>query len=169
MPTPANGTEIQPLVKTVGRRSGQPRTVRIRIYYWNGRMIATSPYPRIKRDWVQNVVANPRVTIEAGDRLVKARAKLLEQEFDTKANIAMRRISWRTSHCPVLQASTDTFVEFFPESPPEDLYAPDNVTHNPAVDPLAGPTLAAVEAWQQQGKYYTETSPYSRPQPAQRG
>ena len=42
----------------------------------------------------------------------------------------MHRISWRTDHCPVFQPSTDTFVEFFPEIPPEELFDEAIICHS---------------------------------------
>ena len=154
MKAPHNGTEIVPHVTTTGRKTGQPRTVQIRIYYWNGRLIATSPYPSKKRDWVQNVMAHPEVVIKAGDKVAKARAKILKDDPKTTDHIAMHRISWRTDHCPVFQPTTDTFVEFFPEIPPEEFFLTANIRHSPIKDPLAAETLEGVLEWQKQGKFY---------------
>jgi deazaflavin-dependent oxidoreductase (nitroreductase family) len=151
--TPENGTEITPLVTTIGRKTGLPRTVRIRIYYWNGRMIATSPYPRMRRSWVRNLMDHPEATIESQGRTVKARAQVLPDR-ETAGEIARFRISWRTDHCPVLQPSTDTFVEFFPEAPAESFYTPEAIRHSPTVDPLAGSTLDEILAWQDKGGFY---------------
>ena len=154
MNAPINGTEIVPHVTTVGRKSGQPRTVQIRIYYWNGRMIATSPYPSKKRNWVENVMASSDVVIKIDDKVTKATAKILKGDPATTDRIAMHRISWRTNHCPVFLPETDTFVEFFPEIPPEELFAESNVRHSPAKDPLAAETIDGVLDWQKQGKFY---------------
>ena len=154
MQTPANGTEIVPRVTTMGRKSGQPRTVQIRVYYWNGRLIATSPYPSKKRDWVQNIMASPDVTISAAGKTTKAKAKVLKGDPATTERIAMHRISWRTDHCPVFTPNTDTFVEFFPEIPPEELFSDSSIRHSPAKDPLAARTLDGVLEWQKEGKFY---------------
>ncbi len=154
MKVPANGTEIVPKVTTRGRKTGKPHTVQIRVYYWNGRLIATSPYPTKKRDWVQNIMANPDVVIKAGDKVTKAKAKILKGDPVTTDRIAMHRISWRTDHCPVFQPSTDTFVEFFPEEPPEDFFDDTNMRHSLLKDPLAAPTLDGVLEWQEKGYYY---------------
>lgn len=154
MKVPANGTEIVPKVTTRGRKTGKPHTVQIRVYYWNGRLIATSPYPSIKRDWVPNIMAHPDVVIEAGSKVIKAKGKVLTSDPETTANIAMHRISWRTDHCPVLQPSTDSFVEFFPEIPPEELFDEAIIRHSPLKDPLAASTLDGVLDWQKKGNYY---------------
>ncbi len=66
----------------------------------------------------------------------------------------MHRISWRTDHCPVLQPSTDSFVEFFPEIPPEELFDEAIIRHSPLKDPLAASTLDGVLDWQKKGNYY---------------
>ena len=154
MKAPANGTEIVPQVTTMGRKSRQPRTVRIRVYYWNGRLLATSPYPSQKRDWVQNIMGNPDVVIKAGDKVTKANAKILKGDPATTDRIAMHRISWRTDHCPVFQPSTDTFVEFFPEIPPEELFDEAIIRHSLPKDPLAASTLDGVLEWQKKGNFY---------------
>ncbi len=154
MNTPTNGTEIIAKVTTRGRNTGKPRTVQIRVYYWNGRLIATSPYPSIKRDWVPNIMANPEVVIQSGNTVIKAKGKMLNSDPEMKKNIAMCRISWRTDHCPVLQPSTDSFVEFFPEEPPEKLFVEPNVSHSLSKDPLAAATLDGVLEWQKNGNFY---------------
>jgi len=154
MKVPANGTEIVPQLTTRGRKTGQPRTVQIRVYYWNGRLIATSPYPTEKRNWVQNVIAYPDVMIHTGNKVTKAKVKILVDDPETTGHIAMHRISWRTDHCPALQPNTDTFVEFFPELAPEELFDEANVRHSPLKDPLAAPTLDGVLEWQKEGHYY---------------
>ena len=154
MKSPANGTEIVAKVTTKGRKTGNPRSVQIRVYYWNGRLIATSPYPSIRRDWVPNIMANPAVVIQAGNTVIKATGKILTSDPEMKKNIAMCRISWRTGHCPVLQPSTDSFVEFLPEEPPEKLFDGSNVSHSLSQDPLAAATLDGVLEWQKNGNFY---------------
>ncbi len=153
METPANGTEIQPLVTTTGRRTGSPHTVRIRMYYWHGRLIATSPYPRIKRDWVPNIVAHPEVTIQSGSAVAKAQGKLLDRDPETRESVIMRRISWRTEHCPILEPTSTSVVEFFTEGPPEALFADAFITHSPDLDPLAASTLEEIVEWQNRGNW----------------
>lgn len=51
---------------TIGRRSGQPRTVEIWWFHVDGRFIITGTPGR--RDWLANVRANPSVTVSAGNR-----------------------------------------------------------------------------------------------------
>jgi deazaflavin-dependent oxidoreductase (nitroreductase family) len=153
--TPANGTEIQPLITTIGRKTGNPRTVRVRIYYWNGRLIATSPYPQRKRDWVANILVNPEVVITAGDKTIKVKAKLIDRDLPTKTDIAKHRISWRTAHCPAIEPTSSAFIEFFPQEPPEALFDDANVTRSPLRDPLAGRTIDEILDWQKKGNWYS--------------
>lgn len=162
----ANGTEIQPLVTTRGRKTGKPHTVQIRVYYWHGRLIATSPYPKIKRDWVPNIMAHPEVTIRSGSTVTKAKGRVLLQDPDTATSIAMRRISWRTDHCPVLELDNMTFMEFLPEVPADELFKDAFVTHSPDMDPLAAPTLDEVVEWQNKGNFHTRQP---RPERAAQG
>ena len=68
-PTP---TDIETLASTrtvdlttMGRRSGQPRTVEIWWFHVDGRFIITGTPGR--RDWLANVRANPSVTVSAGN------------------------------------------------------------------------------------------------------
>ena len=99
-------------------------------------------------------MANPEVVIQAGNTVIKATGKILTSDPEMKKNIAMCRISWRTGHCPVLQPSTDSFVEFFPEESPDELFSAPNVSHSLANDPLAALTLDGVLEWQKNGNFY---------------
>ena len=50
-------------ITTVGRRSGEPRRIKIWSHYFDGRLIiASSPG---KRSWYANLVANPHFTYHA--------------------------------------------------------------------------------------------------------
>ncbi len=156
METPENGTEIQPFITTTGRKTQQPHHVQIRVYYWNGRLIGTSPFPKTNRDWVHNLIANPDVKIQTETRSVKATAKVLEKDADREAKegIAKYRIGWRSHTCPVFEPEIDAFVEFFPEGSPEALFDEAGVIHSPGADPLPASTLEEVMTWQEQGKSY---------------
>ena len=99
-------------------------------------------------------MANPEVVIQAGNTVIKANGKMLISDTEMKKNIAMCRISWRTDHCPVLQPSTDSFIEFFPEESPEKLFVEPNVSHSLSKDPLAAATLDGVLEWQKNGNFY---------------
>ena len=151
-----HGTEIQPFVTTTGRLSGVARSVQVRVYCWNGRLIATSPFPRTKRDWVSNILANPRVTLASANVHVSATASVVpaHQDREMKTDVAMMRISWRNGDCPVFEPDEDAFVEFFTDSDPEPLFTAAGVTHALERDPLAGSSLDAVRDWQRRGLTY---------------
>jgi deazaflavin-dependent oxidoreductase (nitroreductase family) len=70
---PPSVTDIEILARTrtvdlttIGRRSGQPRTIEIWWFHVDGRFIITGTPGR--RDWLANVRANPAVTVSAGSR-----------------------------------------------------------------------------------------------------
>ncbi|MBI2879967.1 MAG: nitroreductase family deazaflavin-dependent oxidoreductase [Candidatus Tectomicrobia bacterium] len=166
MGTPANGTEIQPFITTVGRETQKPHMVQIRVYYWNGRLIGTSPFPKTRRDWVLNILANPQVTIQTETKVMKATAKVLEKgtDLETKENVARFRIGWRSETCPVFEPDIDAFVEFFPEAPTEALFDDLSVVHSPDRDPLPAPTLPEIMRWQGRGDCYPRQLPEEKKQ-----
>ena len=98
--------------------------------------------------------------------MTKAEGRVLEQDLDTETNIAMRRISWRTDHCPVLQLDSMTFMEFFPEVPAAELFKDAFVTHSPELDSLAAPTLDGIMEWQSRGNFHSRQP---RPERAAQG
>lgn len=63
---------------TTGRRSGEPRTIEIWWFYFEGQFIVTGTPGR--RDWMANVRSDPRVVIEAGDLRVEATATEISDE-----------------------------------------------------------------------------------------
>jgi hypothetical protein len=127
----------------------------VRVYYWNGRLIATSPYPQRKRDWVANILVNPEVVIKAGDKTIKAKAKVIDQDLQTKIQIAKHRISWRSEHCPIIEPTGSAFIEFFFEGAPEALFEQANVTRSPVKEPLAGQNIEEILEWQKKGNWYS--------------
>lgn len=95
-PTP---TDIESLARTrtvdlttIGRRSGQPRTVEIWWFHVDGRFIITGTPGR--RDWLANVRTDPRVTISAeiGDFTGTA-AEVEDDEFKRRV-FTDPQISW---------------------------------------------------------------------------
>jgi deazaflavin-dependent oxidoreductase (nitroreductase family) len=60
-----DGASIVAHLTTIGRKSGQPRTVELRILYINGNFYATSSRVESKH-WCQNMLRNPAVKIAAG-------------------------------------------------------------------------------------------------------
>lgn len=62
---------------TTGRRSGQPHRIEIWFAVDDGRLYLLSG-DRDRSDWVRNLIANPRVTIELGDETRAGIARVLE-------------------------------------------------------------------------------------------
>ena len=78
-------------ITTVGRRSGEPRRIKIWSHYFDGRMIiASSPG---KRSWYANLVANPHFTYHAkgqSRRDLSAIARPITDEVERRAIL----LSW---------------------------------------------------------------------------
>lgn len=92
---------------TIGRRSGQPRTVEIWWFRVDGRFIVTGTPGR--RDWLANVRANPNVVITVGDGSHGGSAKEIEDpDFRTRV-FTDPRIGWYRS-----QTDLDRLVETAP-------------------------------------------------------
>lgn len=96
------------LLTTVGRRSGQPRTVGISFMPSGNNFIVFSGWG-IRSDWYKNVLANPEIQIQVGRRQLRATAKLV-REPERRAQL-MLQMQQRSSHCgppgpvrPVLKA-----------------------------------------------------------------
>lgn len=57
-----NGSNVVADLVTIGRKTGEPRTVELRFYYRDGNFYATSN--RIQgKHWCQNMIKNPAVEI----------------------------------------------------------------------------------------------------------
>ena len=64
---------------TIGRKSGQPRTVELRFLYFQGKFYATSTRVQGKH-WCQNMLANSAVTITAKGETLAGSAKQVTDE-----------------------------------------------------------------------------------------
>lgn len=64
---------------TVGRKSGLPRTVELRLVYWNGRFYASTSRVENKH-WCQNLLKNPAVEVKAANQRFSCVAKQLTDE-----------------------------------------------------------------------------------------
>ena len=64
---------------TVGRRTGRPRRIEIWFAVEDGRMYLLSG-GRERSDWVRNLQANARVTVELGDETHAGTARILHGE-----------------------------------------------------------------------------------------
>lgn len=62
---------------TIGRRTGRPHRIEIWFAAHNGRLYLLAG-GRERSDWVRNLQANPRVTIELGNETYVGKARALE-------------------------------------------------------------------------------------------
>lgn len=77
---------------TIGRRSGQPRTIEIWWFHVDGRFIITGTPGR--RDWLANVRADPRVTISAADGAFPGTAIEIDDEHFRRRVFTDPQIGW---------------------------------------------------------------------------
>ena len=66
-------------ITTVGRRTGLPRTVELRLVYLDGSFYASSARVENKH-WCQNMLKNPAVEVKAGKDIFPCRARLVKDE-----------------------------------------------------------------------------------------
>lgn len=80
---------------TTGRRSGAPH--RIEIWYRRiGDVMWFLAGGRTGSDWVQNLLADPHVTIEVGDEVLRGTAFVDDQDApDARRALAARYQGWR--------------------------------------------------------------------------
>jgi F420H(2)-dependent quinone reductase len=76
------GTQSILILNTVGRKSGQPRSIPIAYFFYEGRyLIVESNWGRDNHaDWYFNIQKQPQVSIEVKGKLIKAVAKFAEGE-----------------------------------------------------------------------------------------
>lgn len=95
-PTPAEITRLAQTVTvdltTMGRRSGEPRTVEIWWFHVGGRFIITGTPGR--RDWLANVRANPAVTISVDGEPYRGSAVEVTDSTLRRTVFADPRIGW---------------------------------------------------------------------------
>ena len=73
---------------TTGRKSGNPHRIEIWFGVSDGRIYLKSG-GREKSDWVQNLIAQPQVTIEIGNETVRGFATILEEGSDADRTARM--------------------------------------------------------------------------------
>ena len=69
-----DGSSVVADLTTIGRKTGQPRTVELRFLYFNGNFYATSSRVEGKH-WCQNMIENPAVVIRAKGEKLSCTAK----------------------------------------------------------------------------------------------
>jgi deazaflavin-dependent oxidoreductase (nitroreductase family) len=84
-----NGAVFVAELTTVGRKTGQSRTVELRFVYWDGKFYASSARVSGKH-WCQNMLKNPAVEIKADGRRYRCRAKQVTSEDLKKKILTLR-------------------------------------------------------------------------------
>jgi deazaflavin-dependent oxidoreductase (nitroreductase family) len=83
---------------TVGRKTGQPRTIEIWFVSDQGRIYLLAEHG-LKAQWVRNIQANPDVIIEIGQSRFQACGRPLDdardqREWQVVADISRRKYGW---------------------------------------------------------------------------
>jgi deazaflavin-dependent oxidoreductase (nitroreductase family) len=84
------------LLTTTGRRSGLPRTNGISFMPLDGHFIVFSGWG-VRSDWYQNVLANPDVTLQVGNRKIPATAVPIKDP--ERRRELMQRMRQRSDQC----------------------------------------------------------------------
>lgn len=84
-----DGSNIVADLTTIGRRTGEPRTVELRFLYLNGNFYATSSKVQGKH-WCQNMIKNPAVEINAKSEKLSCIAKQVTDEALRKQILSLR-------------------------------------------------------------------------------
>ncbi|HEY1266253.1 MAG TPA: nitroreductase family deazaflavin-dependent oxidoreductase [Candidatus Binatia bacterium] len=74
---------------TVGRRTGSPRTVELRMVRLEGRFYVSSSAVAGKH-WCRNMLKNPQVQVRAAGELFACRARLLDEEGLRRRVLSLR-------------------------------------------------------------------------------
>jgi deazaflavin-dependent oxidoreductase (nitroreductase family) len=78
-PNLRNGSVFVAKLTTVGRRTGLPRTVELRLVYLGGKFYASSSKIESKH-WCRNMIHNPAVEVRAGGSRYACRARQVTEE-----------------------------------------------------------------------------------------
>jgi deazaflavin-dependent oxidoreductase (nitroreductase family) len=84
-----DGSNVVADLTTIGRKTGQPRTVELRFLYFNGNFYATSSRVEGKH-WCQNMISNPVVEISARGEKFSCTAKQITDENLRKQILNLR-------------------------------------------------------------------------------
>jgi deazaflavin-dependent oxidoreductase (nitroreductase family) len=77
---------------TIGRRSGQPREIEIWFTQHDGRYYLIAEH-RWETQWVQNLLAEPRVRVRVGDEEFRARARVAHADAEPVSHAAAQELS----------------------------------------------------------------------------
>jgi len=84
-----NGSVFVAKLTTVGRRTGLPRTVELRLVYLDGKFYASSAKIENKH-WCRNMIHNPAVEVSAGGSRYACRARQVTEENLRRQVLALR-------------------------------------------------------------------------------
>jgi deazaflavin-dependent oxidoreductase (nitroreductase family) len=84
-----DGSSVVADLITIGRKTGEPRTVELRFLYWNGNFYATSSKVQGKH-WCQNMIKNSAVEIHAKGEKFTCIAKQVTDEVLRKEILTLR-------------------------------------------------------------------------------
>ena len=84
-----DGSSVVVDLTTIGRKTGQPRTVELRLLYFNGNFYATSSRVEGKH-WCQNMIKNPAVEIRAKGEKLSCITKQVTDEALRKRILTLR-------------------------------------------------------------------------------
>jgi deazaflavin-dependent oxidoreductase (nitroreductase family) len=79
---------------TTGRRTGQPREIEIWFTRHEGRYYLVAEH-REKTQWVQNIRANPGVSVRVADEIVEATARVIDPRADAALHGMIQALSER--------------------------------------------------------------------------
>jgi deazaflavin-dependent oxidoreductase (nitroreductase family) len=95
-------------ITTTGRRSGQPRRIEIVTHVVDGRLfISGMPSPRT-RAWIQNLGADPRLTLHLKREVhadLPAHARIITDEAERRAILPPIARAWRRELEPMVRQS----------------------------------------------------------------
>lgn len=84
-----DGSAIVANLTTIGRKTGKPRTVELRLLYFNGNFYATSSRVEGKH-WCQNMIKNPVVEIKAKGERFSCTVKQISDEAFRQRILTLR-------------------------------------------------------------------------------
>jgi deazaflavin-dependent oxidoreductase (nitroreductase family) len=84
-----DGSSLVADLTTIGRKTGQPRTVELRLLYFNGNFYATSSKVEGKH-WCQNMIRDPAVELTARGEKYSCVARRVTDESFRKRILTLR-------------------------------------------------------------------------------
>lgn len=83
---------------TVGRKSGQPRTIEIWFVVYEGRLYVNAERG-LRAHWVRNIQVNPAISVRVRGHEYRGRARILDSERDrlewqAVANLSRQKYGW---------------------------------------------------------------------------